>query len=295
MKIETKGDAAETRVERTKQIYFRGATTVFASSFDARFSFGLYVPRLLSAEALEETTILVSVHGTLREQARYRDFFSEFAEYNHCIVLAPLFPCNVFGDGAMTGYKYILERDVRYDRVLIEMVDEARAFLNVRNPKFLLFGFSGGGQFAHRFALLQPERLQGVSIGAPGSVTNPVSGRPYWVGTADFEERFGRAFDPKRLEGLPIHLVIGADDAATWEITHRPGDPTYMEGANEAGASRQERLDTLARGFEACGAHVTVDRVDGVAHNSEHLVPFAKRFFIETLRAARAESGTSCL
>lgn len=283
MEIETKGDPTEVRVERTKQIYFRGATTLFAGSADPRFSFGLYVPRLSSAEELENATMLVSVHGTLREQSRYRDFFAEFAEYNNCIVLAPLFPCNIFGDGKMTGYKYIVENDVRYDEVLIAMVDEARAFLNVKESKFLLFGFSGGGQFAHRFALLQPERLKAVSIGAPGSVTDPLSKRSYWVGTSDFEERFGRPLQTEAFKGLPIHLAIGAEDKATWEITHRPGDPTYMEGANEAGASRQERLRTLYTGFKTLGAEVVLDTVEGVAHEAEYLVIKTKKFFVDVL------------
>ena len=285
------GPGENARIDRTKQIYFRGTTTIFACAADPRFSFGLYIPRLRTDAALARSTMLVSVHGSLRQQARYRDFFSEFAEYHNCVVLAPLFPCGIFGDTNMVGYKYIVERDVRYDRVLLAMVDQARAFLGLARERFLLFGFSGGGQFAHRFALLHPGRLAGVSIGAPGSVTNPVSDRPYWVGTADFEQRFGQPFDPKALEGLPVHLVIGGDDTQTWEITHRPGDPTYMEGANEAGANRQDRLETLAAGFRACGAEVRVDQVAGVTHEVEYLVIKTKQFFRDVLGHGPDASG----
>lgn len=279
MAEKTVDEAGAVREERTRQIYFRGATTIFACSADPRFSFGLYIPRMRSNAELSNATILVSVHGTLREQARYRDFFSEFAEYHNCIVLAPLFPCNVFGDGNMTGYKYIVERDIRYDLVLLSMVDEVRKLLGVKPEKFLLFGFSGGGQFAHRFALLHPERLVGVSIGAPGGVTNPISDRPYWVGVADFEQRFGKPFDLSGLKGLPVHLVVGGDDEQTWEITHRPGDPTYMEGANEAGATRKERARTLANGLTALGADVRLEEVAGVTHEAEYLVIKTKQFF----------------
>jgi hypothetical protein len=66
---------------------------------------------------------------------------------------------------------------------------------------------------------------------------------------------------------VPVQLVVGAADVETWEITHREGGKHWMPGANDAGKTRPERLDTLRRSFEAAGVKVTFDLLDNVPHN----------------------------
>src|SRR5690606_20780172 len=107
-------------------------TPIYASRVDARFPYALYVPHRLDRMDRSQTRILVSVHGTGRMQALYRDLFADFAEYNNCIVLAPLFPANVLQDGNMSGYKYMQEGDIRYDRVMLGMTDEVAESYDVR-------------------------------------------------------------------------------------------------------------------------------------------------------------------
>ena len=40
-------------------------------------------------------------------------------------------------------------------------------------------------------------------------------------------------------------MIVGAEDTETWEITIKPGDAAWMEGANDAGRTRIDRLATL--------------------------------------------------
>ncbi len=87
------------------------------------------------------------------------------------------------------------EGDIRYDHILLAMVDEVGERLGRTFADFMLFGFSGGGHFAHRFFYLHPQRLSAVSIGAPGAVTLIDDQRDYWVGTRDLAARFGTAID----------------------------------------------------------------------------------------------------
>src|SRR5690606_14710605 len=131
---------------------------------------------------------------------------------NNCVVLAPLFPVGVLGDENRNGYKYIQEQDIRYDLVLLAMVREVEARLAVTFPRFMMFGFSGGGHFVHRFALLHPERVSAVCVGAPGSVTLLDDGRDWWVGIRDAKERFGRAVDLEALRNVRVLAVVGAAD-----------------------------------------------------------------------------------
>jgi poly(3-hydroxybutyrate) depolymerase len=85
--------------------------------------------------------------------------------------LAPLFPSGIIDPSDEDNYKFIKYHDIRFDHVLLAMIDEVAIKYRVNKDRFLLHGFSGGGQFVHRFFYLHPKRLMGVSIGAPGRIT----------------------------------------------------------------------------------------------------------------------------
>lgn len=205
--------------------------------------------------------------------------------------MAPLFPANVLDDDNRDGYKYIAEADIRYDLALLAIVDQVRATYRLRNPRFALYGYSGGGHFAHRFLLLHPHRLWAVSIGAPGSVTLLDPSRDWWVGTRDFAARFGSGSGPlpdiAAMARVPVQMLVGAADLETWEITHRKGERYWMPGANDAGKTRPERLLSLRRSFEAAGVPVRFDLIPGMAHDGMRGLETAKDFFAETLQTMR--------
>jgi len=268
---------------RLQEMYYRGATPIFASRTDARFSYALYVPHRLDRMDRASTRLLVAVHGTGRMQALYRDLFAEFAEYHNCIVLAPLFPAGVLGDGNLSGYKYLAEGDIRYDRVMLGMLNEVAASYSVTTRRVLMFGFSGGAHFTHRFTILHPGRILAASVGAPGSVTLLDTNSPWWVGVADCEQRFGVKFEPDSLRGLPLHFVVGDADNETWEITFKEGDRYYLPGANDAGRTRGDRIRALAASFERHGAQVRLDVVPGATHDVTAVARYAREFFAEVL------------
>ena len=273
--------------ERARAVYDYGETAIFASTADPRFHMLLYVPP--AAAEGRPVDLLVAVHGTGRTSAlEFRDGFAEFGLYNDCAVLCPIFPVNVRGDGARSGYKYLQEGDIRYDEVVLSMVAEMGAKYGQDWSRFAIFGYSGGGHFAHRFAILHPDRLWAASIGAPGSVTLLDPDRDWWVGVRDLAERFGRPFDAAALARVPVHMVVGALDLETWEITHKPSSAYYMEGANDPGATRPERLRSLKASFEAAGVRVTFDEVAGVSHDRLKCIGHVKAFLAHTLREMRA-------
>ncbi|MFC3052903.1 alpha/beta hydrolase [Kordiimonas pumila] len=269
--------------QKLNEVYHSGVTTIYSARADRRFCYTLYVPRRLAQMDRSKTTILVSVHGTLRMQSQYRDMFAEFAEYNNCIVLAPLFPANVLGDGNMSGYKFMREQDIRYDLIVLDMAREVAEKYSVSDEKLFMFGFSGGGHFTHRFTLLHPDRIKAASVGAPGVVTLADPDKPWWVGTKGAEEIVGQAVDLSKLKGKPIHFVIGAADRETWEITIEEGDSCYMPGINDSGESRQERIRSLKASFARHGALTKLDAVDDVTHEVELVIHKTREFFADVL------------
>jgi len=273
--------------ERARAIYDYGDTAIFASSADPRFHMLLYVPP--AAAEGRKVDLLVAVHGTGRTSAlEFRDGFAEFGLYNDCAILCPIFPVNVRGDGARSGYKYMREGDIRYDEVVLAMVAEMAEKYGQDWSQFAMFGYSGGGHFTHRFAILHPEKLWAACIGAPGSVTLLDPDRDWWVGIRDLAEKFGRPFDAAALAKVPVQMVVGGLDLETWEITHKPGAAYYMEGANDAGATRPERLRSLKKSFEAAGVRVTFDEVPGVSHDRLKCLGPVKAFLTRMLKEMRA-------
>jgi hypothetical protein len=146
---------------------------------------------------------------------------------------------------------------------------------------------SGGGHFAHRFAILHPEKLWAVSVGASGSVTLLDADRDWWVGIRDIKQRFGISFNAEAMEQLPVQMIVGDADLETWEITHEPGGTYWMEGANDAGRTRPERLRLLAASFEKAGVTVRFDLMQGVSHDRVKAIPYAEDFLAGVLAARR--------
>jgi pimeloyl-ACP methyl ester carboxylesterase len=274
--------------DMARALYDLGHGIVFAARSDPRFSYCTYVPPHI-AQARHPMQLVVIVHGTGRAFVEYRDAFAEFARWNDCIVLCPLFPAGVLGDGNRDGFKHLREGDIRYDDVLLDMVDEVAEKFGCDFSRFMLFGYSGGGQFVNRFALLHPERLRAVSIGAPGSVTLLDADKNWWVGTRDMAERFGKGLDLEALRRVAVHMVVGKADLETWEITHQQGGKFYMPGCNDAGCTRPERLATLRRSFEAAGVAVAMDVVDNVPHDGLKVVNIVQDFFAKVLCEDRSK------
>ncbi|WP_028922647.1 hydrolase [Pseudonocardia acaciae] len=265
--------------------YHFGTTPFFASQYDQRFSYCAYVPHDYDEDGDHEYPLVVLMHGTERGAHRYRDEFAEFCERHRCIALAPLFPVGIGTPGELDNYKFIEYEGIRFDRVLLAMVDEVARTWRVRAERFLLHGFSGGGHFAHRFLYLHPRRLAAVSVGAPGVVTLLDTEADFWVGVRDLEQRFGTGLDLDAVRAVAVQLVIGAEDTATWEITIRPDGPRWMPGADRQGANRQDRMRALRDSLERHRVKVRHDVVPGVEHDGIAVLDPVREFFAEVLRS----------
>lgn len=273
-----------------RALYDLGPTPVTACKADPRFSYCLYVPKDLGRRR-EAPELVVAMHGTGRGFTGYRDAFEAFGRWNNCVILAPLFPIGVLGDGNRDGFKYMREGAIRYDQILLAMVEEVGVAYGLRFDRFALFGYSGGGHFTHRFLMLHPKRLWAASIGAPGSVTLLDPTRDWWVGIRDMAGLFGTAPDIEAMCQVPVQMIVGAADLETWEITHRPGGRNWMPDANHAGATRPERLDTLRRNFEEHGIGVRFDLVPNMPHDGLKAVSRVEDFFAEMLARRRAATA----
>ncbi|MFF0764246.1 PHB depolymerase family esterase [Streptomyces sp. NPDC003328] len=267
------------RILHPTEFFHSGVTAFFALQSDQRFSYCLYVPTA-HQQATEPLPLVVVVHGTNRLAERYRTHFRDFAEEHGCIVLAPLFPAGVADPEDLHGYKRLLHQGIRYDTVLLDIVEQIGSRYTVDTARFLLHGFSGGGQFAHRFAYLHPERLTALSVGAPGRITRINPEAPWWLGTADVAERFGREIDLGVLRTVPVQMLVGDADTDTWEIAE--------PGLDVGGDTRIERMLALRDNWEQHGIRVRFDLIPGMGHSGSAALPHVQRFFAGILEPSGA-------
>lgn len=257
--------------------YYSGESTQFACRADQRFSYCMYVPSGYVARTAP-LPLVVLQHGTGRRGPQYRDNFADFAEAHNAVVMAPLFPAAIDDPEDLHNFKFIKYHDIRFDLILLSMVDEVAEKLDIDSERFLLHGFSGGGQFAHRFFYLHPDRLRAVSIGAPGRLTLIDDSQDWWLGWKGMGDALGIDPQPELLSSVPVQMVVGERDVETWEINNR-GESNWKDGAEKAGATRIERLQTLRRNFKNHGISVRFDLVPGVAHEPMKVLGRVKDFF----------------
>lgn len=270
--------------------YESGETSYFALRSDQRFGYCLYVPASFSLTCASQYELVTIIHGSSRTPHTYRSLFIDFAEAQRCIVLAPMFPSHIFVGDEEANYKFIRCRDIRFDLLLLAMIDEVVQRYRISGEKTLLHGFSGGAHFAHRFFYLHPERLMGLSVGAPGMVTLLDPRRDWHCGTRGMAALFGRQPDLAAMAEVPVQFVIGSEDTDTWEITIAADDPLWMEGVNDAGVTRLDRIHALRHSFAEAGIRSRYDEVDGIGHCGFEILGPVREFFADVLQAYRSSS-----
>ncbi|KAF7289446.1 Diacylglycerol o-acyltransferase [Mycena chlorophos] len=203
------------KLDKAAKRMLSGKTPFFACTADQRFSFCMYIPSVHKFETESHLPLLVAVHGTRRNVGGLISHLKAFSEEQGIAVLCPLFPAGIIDPTDVHNYKNVLYRDIRFDEVLFAMLDQAAGIWRVNTSKFFLHGFSGGGQFAHRFLYLHPQRLLGVSIGAPGSITRPQRDVNWPQGVADIERVFGQSIDWDAVKAVSVQVLVGEKDTAT--------------------------------------------------------------------------------
>lgn len=247
---------------------------------DPRFSFAWSRGENVAAP------LLIAVHGSERDHVETRDAFRSLADRHSLNVIAPLFPKNVSEPGYSDGYKFLQETGIDYV-VLIDAMIAQFAAMQGRAPSALyLFGFSGGAQFAERYALFDGAKLDGLLLAAPGSVTLLDETIEWWPGLSQAEQIIGRKPDLAAFLKLPIVVLVGSQDLS-------PGldrnDPTQKHGSVHAGLAGNSRVDkarALHRSIASSGGNCRYVEVEGAAHKLNPNADAASGILAEWLVAA---------
>jgi pimeloyl-ACP methyl ester carboxylesterase len=164
----------------------------------------LYVPTAISVDA----RVLVLVHGISRNAIEQMMQFADLASRSNVVLVAPL-----FSHEAYRGYQLVIDRRrrTRADTALIDILDDVTASTGIDTQRAALFGFSGGAQFAHRFAFLYPQRVSECLCFAAGWYTYPDEAAAFPLGFSDHPMPGGQ-FDLEGIRKIPFHVMVGAED-----------------------------------------------------------------------------------
>jgi pimeloyl-ACP methyl ester carboxylesterase len=140
---------------------------------------------------------LVALHGISRNALAMWQAFAPIAEATGRSLLVPRFTEHQWPRFQQIGR-------ARPDLALLDLVQQA----GLSGQRVDLFGFSGGAQLAHRFAMLYPNRLGTLHLAAPGWYTLPDAGVRWPQGLGAHPGRRLRGFDAAALSRLQLRHYL---------------------------------------------------------------------------------------
>jgi len=185
----------------------------------------------------EGLPILVAVHGIshrAKEQARA---FSDYAERYGFVVIAPLFCRKNFPAYQRLGVSH---QNVPYlsDIALNDLITEIGYRTGALTNKIYLFGFSAGGQFAHRYAMAYPDKVHAVVTGAAGWYTFPDIKTAFPRGLRQRPGQRQLSFNLEQFLKIPMATFVGEHDNQSDAAFNRSSHLDLQQGI-----SRIERAD----------------------------------------------------
>jgi len=190
---------------------------------NAALRYFLYQP----ARGAENAPVLVTVHGISRHAAKHARHFSRLAEHYGVVVVAPL-----FDEQHYPGYQRLGLRGERADLALNQILGEVALLTRADTRRLYMFGYSGGGQFVHRYAMAYPDRVAAIAIGAAGWYTFPDPSQRFPYGTAPHRKFPGIRFDAAQFLRIPAIVLVGEQDKARDEALRQSSKLDRQQGAN---------------------------------------------------------------
>ncbi len=180
---------------------------VLTSQLEPRCPYLLYTPETVN----KNLPVLVTVHGISCNAEEHIDAFAEYADRFGFIVVAPVFAKAAYAGYQRFGYSK-RNSSQRSDLALCAIMDDVAEQTGFDTAKFLLFGYSGGGQFAHRFAMAYPDRVISTALGAPGWFSYPSTAAPFPRGLRGVKAALELDFEPERFLTVPMMVCVGEHD-----------------------------------------------------------------------------------
>ena len=235
-----------------------GRVTEVVSRADRNQHYFAYVPKAGGAGA----PVFVSVHGVSGNALEHAERFAPFCEQAGAVLVAPLFQGESARDFQRLGRE---GRGSRSDHGLETILEEVLSRTGAEAGPFRMFGFSGGAQFAHRFAMAHPGRVAGLAIASAGWYTFPSPRKRYPYGIAYSRQLPDVRIDLEEFLQIPIRVFVGEQDTSHEDLRRS------RRVVRQQGENRLERARKWVRSMQrAARAHQMESRVTFEALPGNH-------------------------
>lgn len=224
----------------------------------AELEYFAYVPR----GATGASPLLVTIHGIERQALQHAVRFSGLAETLGFVVLAPL-----FSKARLPRYQRVERGPLGDDPIeALELtIDHFQRTSGLQSSPIRLFGYSGGAQFAMRYAMLGDLPVGRLAIAAPGWFSMPDETQAFPYGAAASN---GRRPDLARLLATPILLTVGEEDTRRDASLNRERAVDEMQGRTRLErAQRWHQAMTAAAGKRGVPAQTEIRVLPGAGHD----------------------------
>lgn len=216
-----------------------------------------YIPERLDASAPP----LVCVHGVSRNALEHIFGFSRKADETGAALVVP-----VFDKRAFSGYQTLgCKKDWNALNAFEALLEAAAGVIGAPTDAVNMFGFSGGGQFVHRFAMARPQRVRAFAFAAPGWYTLPDAALKFPVGVGGPKSPVG---DLDAFLSLRMLAIVGTEDSERDAVFRQTRKLDRLQGVN-----RIERARTWTRAVNAAASArglappAALVELPGVAHS----------------------------
>jgi len=226
----------------------RGQIHLMESRNVAGLEYYLYLPTRGSSGA----PVFVSVHGISGNAREHAEGFEALAERHGFVLVAPIFSPPDFKDYQRLGRG---TRGKRADLALRALVREVFEMTGANSTGLYLFGYSGGGQFVHRFVMAHPRDVIAYVVGAAGWYTFPQDDLKYPRGLQKNGELAGVTFDPAEFLRVRAAVMVGDRDVRQGRSLNKSQRISLHQGTNrfERGQRWVEAMNVAAEQNRTCG------------------------------------------
>lgn len=186
--------------------------------------------------------LAVVVHGISRNAREHIVAFAPWAQRTGTALVAPLFDrehCRDFQQLGWTGAGW------RVDLLLREIMSGVAQLTGADSARFALFGYSGGAQFAHRYALAHPGDVRCLATCAAGYYTWPTPQLPFPYGLDCRDTDGDSRLLLDEFLAIPTLTTVGDRDTARDRSLRKSPELDALQG--------RTRLERAKRWVEALG------------------------------------------
>ena len=209
--------------------------------------------------------VMVSVHGLARNAAENMFRFARLAEEHNVCLIVPHFSRELHRRfQTLAPGKQGASADDALNEVLMD-VDKR---FGMDTEQVTMFGYSGGGQFVHRYILCNPGRVERAVLMAPGWFTMPDANAPYPYGLANSEELHAHQISFKSLLGTPILVMVGDADKRRNSSLNRDRRIDLVQGRTRLARAKAwvQAMNNAARAHQV-PENVSLHVIEGAGHS----------------------------